>query len=176
MSLHPVSLHPASPHSQSNRIRNSVLRVCVPALALAAAIAATGALTPVSAAAHSGSDAPSYVNTQFMEERQGEESGRLIIRNTSVLPRTVYARFQMPDDPDNRNYGFYQTIAPLSKVAYDLPLGVKVFACDGKYWDSYRPDEALAVTITGASVYQFTHSQFKPTAVRRANGLARKGA
>jgi len=170
-----MPLHPSSPHGEPSHLRDQVARIGVPLLALSAAIVTTAALTPVSAAAHSQSDTPSYVNTQFMEEREGEESGRLIIRNTSVLPRTVYARFQMPDDPDNRNYGFYQTIAPLSKLAYDLPLGVRVFACDGKYWDSYRPDEAFAATIAKAGAYEFTHSQFKPSALRRASGQAGEG-
>ena len=151
-------------------IRSRVLPNCVPALAIGAAIAALAALTPVSAAAHSNAEKAAYVNTQFVADDAEQESGRLLIENTSIFPRKVYARFQMPNDPNNRNYGFFQTIPPLTKIAYDLPLGVRVFACDGKYWDSYRPDEALAVTITDAQTYRFSHSEFRPDALRRAKG------
>lgn len=156
--------------SSPSSIRSRVFPTCVPITAICVAIAALASLTPVSAAAHPSAKTPSYVNTQFVEDDAAKESGRLVIKNTSILPRTVYARFQMPDDPDNRNYGFFQTILPLSKVAFDLPLGVRVFACDGKYWDSYRPDEVLAVTIVEAGTYRFTHSEFKPSALRRAKG------
>ncbi|MEP2735816.1 MAG: hypothetical protein ABJP34_05915 [Erythrobacter sp.] len=162
-----LTSHAAHRSNSSDPSRKTSL-ASVPAFALAIALAVLAAATPVSVAAHSERDTGAKVNTQFLEERSGEESGRLVIRNTSILPRIVYARFQMPDDPSNRNYGFYQTIAPLSSIAYDLPVGVRVFACDGKYWDNYRPDEALAVTIEKAGFYRFTHSQFKPTALRRA--------
>ncbi len=158
---------PFVPRAKSRNILTKTLPASVPALALAAGLAAIAALTPVPAAAHPQSDEGGYVNSQFMEDRAGEASGRLVIRNTSILPRTVYARFQMPDDPNNRNYGFEQTIPPLSSLAYDLPVGVRVYACDGKYWDSYRPDEAFAVTIAKDETHRFSHSQFKPTAIRR---------
>lgn len=141
----------------------------MPAVALPAALAVLAALSPAPALAKDAKE-PGYVNTQFVTDTRAEESGRLVIRNTSVLPRTVYARFEMPSDPGNRNYGFYQTIPPLSKIAYDLPVGVRVFACDGKYWDSYRPDEAYAVTIAKEGTYRFSHSQFQPTALRRQKG------
>lgn len=141
----------------------------LPAVALPTALAVLAALTPAAALAEKPQE-PRYVNTQFVTETRAEESGRLVIRNTSALPRTVYARFEMPGDPGNRNYGFMQTIPPLSSIAYDLPSGVRVFACDGKYWDNYRPDEAYAVTIENEGTYRFSHSQFKPTALRRQKG------
>ncbi|MEM7702683.1 MAG: hypothetical protein AAF251_12155 [Pseudomonadota bacterium] len=151
-------------------IRSRALPTCVPVIAISVAIAALASLTPVSAAAHSKAEKAVYVNTQFVESDAAQESGRLVIENTSVFPRKVYARFQMPNDPNNRNYGFFQTIPPLSKIAYDLPLGVRVFACDGKYWDDYRPDEAYAVTIMEEATYRFTHREFQPVALRRAKG------
>ena len=138
----------------------------VPTLALQTSLAILAALTPVPAAAAS----EPYVNTQFVDQRAGEERGRLVIRNTSVLPRKVYARFELPSDPNNRNNGFVQTVPPLSTIAYDLPIGVRVFACDGKYWDNYRPDEAFAVTISAADTYTFTAREFKPVALRRRQG------
>ena len=153
---------------RSSMYRPSLIGLCLGAVTLAA-------FAPVAVMAHNSSDTPSYVNTQFVEGREGEESGRLVIRNTATLPRRVYARFQMPGDPENRNYGFVQTIPPLSTLAYDLPIGVRVFACDGRYWDDYRPDEALAVTISNPGAYEFTHAQFKPTALRRAKAQAGAG-
>ncbi|MEO0871506.1 MAG: hypothetical protein AAFY19_06020 [Pseudomonadota bacterium] len=152
----------------------------VPTCSLAFALAVLGAITPVPLSAHPHPDQTSasvngYVNTQFVEaqaqgEDGGEERGLLVIRNTSILPRTVYARFELPGEPGNRNNGFVQTVPPLSTITYALPLGVRVFACDGKYWDAYRPDEAYAVTIREADTYTFTTRQFKPTALRRAQG------
>ncbi|MEO0590073.1 MAG: hypothetical protein AAFZ11_05880 [Pseudomonadota bacterium] len=144
----------------------------IPTFALSLALAVLGAITPVPVSAHPHSDrSGAYVNTQFVaQQKQGEERGQLVIRNTSILPRTVYARFELPSEPGNRNNGFVQTVPPLSTITYALPLGVRVFACDGKYWDAYRPDEAYAVTITEADTYTFTTRQFKPTALRRAQG------
>lgn len=139
-------------------------------VALTVAVAALAAFTPVSTAAHPQSETGPYVNTQFVEGQRAEDTGRLVIRNTSVLPRKVYARFEMPGDEGNRNYGFIQSVPPLSSLTYVLPVGVRVFACDGKYWDNYRPDEALAVTIAKPDTYSFTARQFKPTALRRAKG------
>ena len=147
-----------------------------PACSLAFALAVLGAITPVPLSAHPHSDqtgAPlnGYVNTQFVETQvQGEERGHLVIRNTSILPRTIYARFELPGDPGNRNNGFVKTVPPLSSNTYALPMGVRVFACDGEYWDAYRPDEAYAVTIREADTYTFTTRQFKPAALRRARG------
>lgn len=148
----------------------------IPTCALSLALAVLGAITPVPVSAHPDPDrSGAYVNTQFVEaqaqgEDGGEEQGHLVIRNTSILPRTVYARFELPSEPGNRNNGFVQTVPPLSTITYALPLGVRVFACDGKYWDAYRPDEAYAVTIREADTYTFTTRQFKPTALRRAQG------
>ncbi|NQX94826.1 MAG: hypothetical protein HRT64_07915, partial [Erythrobacter sp.] len=140
-----MSSYPLSQARNKAEKRRRALPGLVPSLAISAALSMASALTPVAATAEDTK--PSYVNTQFVAETRAEASGRLVIRNTSILPRTVYARFEMPGDPGNRNYGFVRTIPALSSVAYDLPLGVKVFACDGKYWDDYRPDEAFAVTI-----------------------------
>lgn len=156
------------PHTHRATRSHTLPQIARPPMALCAALATLATFTPASATAHPESESGANVNTQFVEESEGQKSGRLVIRNTSVLPRTVYARFEMPSDPENRNYGFYQTIAPLSSLAYDLPQGVRVFACDGKYWDKYRPDEALAVTIADEGTYRFTARQFKPTALRRA--------
>ncbi|MEM6857475.1 MAG: hypothetical protein AAF559_06355 [Pseudomonadota bacterium] len=154
--------------------------ILVPTGALSIALAVLGALTPVPLNAHphpdqTGAHVNAYVNTQFVDTQaqrhiQGEERGHLVIRNTSILPRTVYARFELPGDPGNRNNGFVRTVPPLSTITYALPLGVRVFACDGKYWDDYRPDEAFAVTIREADTYTFTTRQFKPAALRRARG------
>jgi len=157
------------------RISNAAQRAApalVPTCALSSALAVLGALTPVPLNAHPHPDQTgSYVNTQFVDQRsQSEERGHLVIRNTSVLPRTVYARFELPGDPANRNNGFVQTVPPLSTITYALPLGVRVFACDGKYWDAYRPDEAYAVTILEADSYTFTAREFKPAALRRQRG------
>lgn len=155
------------------RTVRSSLPNLAPPLAFTAALAAICALSPTTAAAENAapsSEKIAYVNTQFVKQSKAKESGRLIIRNTSILPRTVYARFQMPEDPDNRNYGFMQTVPALSAIAYDLPAGVRVFACDGRYWDDYRPDEAFAVMITDGASHQFSHAEFKPTALRRAKG------
>lgn len=141
--------------------------IVFPSITFCLAIAALGALTPLPVSAHPHF----YMNTQFVEGRSPiEQSGHLVIRNTSILPRTVYARFELPGDRANRNNGFVYTVPPLSQIAYALPLGVRVFACDGKYWDDYRPDEAYAVTIREAQTYTFTTRQFKPAALRRANG------
>lgn len=156
--------------SSLSSIRSRALPTCGPAIATCVAIVALASLTPVSAAARPTTQDVSYVNTQFVENDAEQERGRLVIENTSIFPRKVYARFELPTQPGNRNNGFAQTIPPLSKVAYDLPLGVRVFACDGKYWDSYRPDEAFAVTIAEAGAYRFTHNEFKPAALRRAKG------
>ena len=150
--------------------------IVIPTFSLAIALALLGALTPVPLNAHPHPDQISaplngYVNTQFVEQQSvGEERGLLVIRNTSILPRTVYARFELPGDPGNRNNGFVKTVPPLSSITYALPLGVRVFACDGEYWDAYRPDEAYAVTIREADTYTFTTRQFKPAALRRARG------
>ncbi|MEM1197227.1 MAG: hypothetical protein AAGH57_14075 [Pseudomonadota bacterium] len=150
----------------------------VPTATFAVAIALLGAFTPVPLNAHPHP----YVNTQFVEENAGRhQSGQLVIRNTSILPRTVYARFEIPseapseamDGRANRNNGFVQTVPPLSKIIYALPIGVRVFACDGKYWDDYRPDEAYAVTISAAQTYTFTAREFKPSALRRARSRAK---
>ena len=161
-------LIPASTNP-STASRGRWLPAALPAVTLPAALAVLAALSPAPALAKDANE-PRYVNTQFVTETRAEESGRLVIRNTSALPRTVYARFEMPGDPGNRNYGFVQTIPPLSSLAYDLPAGVRVFACDGKYWDDYRPDEVYAVTIESEGTYRFSHSQFKPTALRRQKG------
>ena len=146
--------------------------IVIPTCALSFALAVLGALTPVPLNAHPHPDqSGAYVNTQFVEAQSaGEERGHLVIRNTSILPRTVYARFELPGDPGNRNNGFVKTVPPLSSITYALPLGVRVFACDGKYWDAYRPDEAYAVTIREADIYTFTARAFKPAALRRAQG------
>ncbi|MEO1729346.1 MAG: hypothetical protein AAFR64_01250 [Pseudomonadota bacterium] len=153
--------------SLPSRTQRAIAPVLVPSISLSAALAILAALTPVSANAH-----PSErVNTQFIEQISAtQEVASLTIRNTSILPRKVYARFEMPGDPKNRNYGFAQTIPALSTITYKLPLGVRVFACDGKYWDDYRPDEAFAVTISDAATYTFTTREFKPSALRRKNG------
>ena len=132
---------------------------------LAAVLASSVPSTPALAAAPEP-----YVNTQFVEARAGQKVGRLVIRNNSILPRKVFARIEIPDDPDNRNNGFVQTVPPLSAIAYELPLGARVYACDGKYWDDYRPADAFAVTIASADTFTFTTSQFKPSALRRAKG------
>ncbi|MEM6494888.1 MAG: hypothetical protein AAF650_10965 [Pseudomonadota bacterium] len=164
--------------SQSSKAAHKTAPTFIPALVptatFAVAIALLGAFTPVPLNAHPHP----YVNTQFVEENAGRhQSGQLVIRNTSILPRTVYARFEIPseamDGRANRNNGFVQTVPPLSKIIYALPLGVRVFACDGKYWDDYRPDEAYAVTISAARTYTFTARQFKPSALRRAQSRAK---
>lgn len=153
--------------SDLSKAIGTVAPALVPSFAFTASIALLAALTPVAANAETCDG----VNTQFVEEiSDAEQIGQLQVRNTSILPRTVYARFEMPGDPGNRNYGFMQTIPALSTITYKLPLGVKVFACDGRYWDSYRPDEAFAVTISDAATYTFTTREFKPAALRRANG------
>ena len=154
------------PQSPSNRLKAA----SAISLTLIVAVAALAAFTPVSAAAHPQREGDPYVNTQFVEDEEIQETGRLVIRNTSRLPRKVYARFEMPGDEGNRNYGFIRSIPPLSTIVYVLPLGVRVFACDGKYWGQYRPDEAFAVKIAEADTYAFTARQFKPTALRRAQG------
>ena len=59
------------------------------------------------------------MNTQFVEEDAGlQGTGALVIRNTSLLPRTVYARFEMPRARANRNNGFVRTVPPLSTITY----------------------------------------------------------
>ncbi len=139
----------------------------IPTLAFVGTLAVLAVVTPVPLNAHPHP----YVNTQFVEEDAGlQETGELVIRNTSILPRTVYARFEMPSDRANRNNGFVRTVPPLSTITYVLPLGVRVYACDGKYWDDYRPNEAYAITISAAETYTFTAREFKPSALRRTYG------
>lgn len=109
-------------------------------------------------AATSQVHARTTINTQF----SASSEQTLTIENAGSRSRTVYARFQFPTDPDNRNYGFVQTIRPGHSITYNLPAGTRVFACDGKYWDNYRPKEReIAVLDTGARL-SFAASDFRP--------------
>ena len=93
---------------------------------------------------------------------ESRQLSTLTIRNTSLLPRTVYARFEYPVDPENRNYGFVQTLLPGQRIKYEAPAGTRIYACDGKYWDNYSPKEKLLVTADGVTTYRFTANEFKP--------------
>ena len=98
------------------------------------------------------------LNTQF--DATGDQTLRIF--NDGVLPRTVYARFALPADPTNRNNGFVQTLVPGSEIVYQLPAGTKIFACDGKYWDDYRPSEALVDVLSAGETFSIAASRFRP--------------
>ncbi|MEM1087757.1 MAG: hypothetical protein AAGH90_08510 [Pseudomonadota bacterium] len=91
-----------------------------------------------------------------------ENLSTLTIKNRSILPRRVYARFEYPIDPGNRNYGFIKTIPPFGEITYEAPAGTDIWACDGKYWEGFSPKEKLMVTADGVSDYVYTVSEFKP--------------
>ncbi|MEZ5013012.1 MAG: hypothetical protein R2794_01845 [Chitinophagales bacterium] len=91
----------------------------------------------------------------------GPNDAKLVIENPGMLPHTVYVRVALPDDTENHNNGFVQTIQPGKKIIYHYPEGTVVFACDGKYWDDYHPKEKNIVTLQGGVIYKYVVADFK---------------
>lgn len=97
-------------------------------------------------------------NDQFSES----DAQTLSVTNDGLFPSKVFARFQFPNDPENRNYGFMQSIKPGQTLVYQLPAGTAIYACDGRYWDDYRPNERLVGVLTAGQSIAFTAGEFRP--------------
>lgn len=106
--------------------------------------------------------APAMAETSVNSQFAASSAQTLTIENTGARSRTVYARFQFLSDPDNRNYGFVQTIRPGDAITYQLPAGTRVFACDGRYWDAYRPREREVAVLDEGAQIRFEARQFRP--------------
>ena len=107
-------------------------------------------------------DDPINLKTPVEKLYDGDNLSTLTIQNWSIFPRRVYARFEYPVDPGNRNYGFIQTIPPGGEITYRAPAGTDIWACDGRYWEGFQPKEKLMVTADGVRDYVYTVSEFKP--------------
>lgn len=89
-------------------------------------------------------------------------SPTLVVMNEADSPVTLYARFEFESDPGNRNLGFVQELGPGQELVYNLPARTRVFACDGKYWDDYRPLERLVGVVGEGESLRLTASEFRP--------------
>lgn len=120
-----------------------------------AALSLAAILLPITAQPH---QEPTHANAQT-----DQATPTLTIVNRGIRPQTLYARFEYPWDVGNRNYGFIQTVWPGQKLVYDAPVGMKIYACDDKYWGNRAPNEELFATIEAGQSVTFTAARFKPS-------------
>lgn len=69
------------------------------------------------------------------------------VKGRRWLGTQVYVRIQLPEDPENRNFGFMQHLSRNEIYSFAVPVGAKIWVCDGRYWDDYKPKEYVYKTV-----------------------------
>lgn len=64
----------------------------------------------------------------------GAELVTFVVSGTSLLPKQVYVRVQLPDTSLKTNIGFSRKLDRSSKFQVSYPIGSKVYLCEGPYW------------------------------------------
>lgn len=70
---------------------------------------------------------------------------KLVNQDKSNL--TLYVRLSLPNVPGNRNYGFVARLSPNESYYFSCPSATKIYACDGKYWNDFKPKETLVLMV-----------------------------
>jgi hypothetical protein len=69
------------------------------------------------------------------------------VKGNSWLRKQIYVRIQLPEDANNRNFGFVQGVSRFNSYSFKVPVGAKIWVCEGNYWDNYFPREYLYKTV-----------------------------
>lgn len=78
---------------------------------------------------------------------KGEKYVYFRVQNKSDKIANMYVRLALPNSPNNRNYGFVARIKPTENYFFSCPSGTRIYSCEGKYWDRYRPKETLILEV-----------------------------
>ena len=72
---------------------------------------------------------------------------KFMVKGNNWRGTQVYVRIQLPEDPENRNFGFIQRISKRKAYSFSVPVGAKIWVCDDRYWDDYKPKEYVYKTV-----------------------------
>ena len=87
--------------------------------------------------------------TVISVEFPGKPGVRMVqftVKDTPPYDRAIYVRLQLPGEPKNRNYGFSHRLGR-RMLAVKVPVGTRLFSCDGPYWQDHAFKERFAKVI-----------------------------
>lgn len=79
---------------------------------------------------------------------ENEKPVKFVLKPEIKVPTFFYIRVGLPSSPNNRNYGICDLVKPGSEFQIVAPEGSNFYACDGPYWNDFKPKEIKVFTVT----------------------------